>query len=260
MTGLLRVLCLHGYMQNAQGFRARTGAFRKLMKSKLDLVYVTAPHKATAVQPPPVADGTQADYEIERFDSDAAAWWNETSDDVWGDIRTSAKFLAGEIRDKGPFDGILGFSQGASMAAIMMALIQAGHKAPHVPSKNPEPLELVREIGTSCPKFKFAMLFAGFYVNMREFVDLIKYSGPIHGRNIHIGGRKDMIVPMIRSRRLGVLAFTKPVVVVHTQGHYVPMDADSCSEYRKFIDDVAPHILKRRAESSVDSSEEKPSS
>ncbi|PIA14363.1 hypothetical protein COEREDRAFT_65743, partial [Coemansia reversa NRRL 1564] len=202
MTGLLRVLCLHGYMQNAQGFRARTGAFRKLMKNKLELVYVTAPHKATAVQPEPVADGTQADYEIERFDKEAAAWWNETSDNVWNDIRISAQFLVKEITEKGPFHGILGFSQGSSMAAIMMALIQA--------------------VGALCPEFKFAMLFAGFYVNMREFEDLIRYSGLINARSIHVGGRKDMIVPMIRSRRLGTLSFKKPVVIVHTQGHYVP--------------------------------------
>ncbi len=44
MTGL-RVLCLHGYRQNGNMFREKTGAFRKLLKKHVtEFVYIDAPH------------------------------------------------------------------------------------------------------------------------------------------------------------------------------------------------------------------------
>lgn len=42
----LRVLCLHGYAQTADIFRTRTGSGRKSLKSRLEFVYVDAPHDA----------------------------------------------------------------------------------------------------------------------------------------------------------------------------------------------------------------------
>lgn len=40
----LRVLCVHGYRQSGASFREKTGALRKLLKTKVHLVYVDAPH------------------------------------------------------------------------------------------------------------------------------------------------------------------------------------------------------------------------
>jgi hypothetical protein len=45
---LLRVLCLHGYAQNGELFRARTGALRKHLKATCEFTFVDAPHLATA--------------------------------------------------------------------------------------------------------------------------------------------------------------------------------------------------------------------
>jgi hypothetical protein len=44
MTGL-RILCLHGYRQNGNIFREKTGSLRKLLKKHVaDFVYIDAPH------------------------------------------------------------------------------------------------------------------------------------------------------------------------------------------------------------------------
>jgi hypothetical protein len=44
MTGL-RVLCLHGYRQNGNMFREKTGSLRKLLKKHVaDFIYIDAPH------------------------------------------------------------------------------------------------------------------------------------------------------------------------------------------------------------------------
>lgn len=42
---LLRILCLHGYRQNGNMFREKTGSFRKLLKKHVaEFVFIDAPH------------------------------------------------------------------------------------------------------------------------------------------------------------------------------------------------------------------------
>ena len=41
----LKVLCLHGYRQNAVSFREKLGAFRKLVGKRVDLVFFSSPVK-----------------------------------------------------------------------------------------------------------------------------------------------------------------------------------------------------------------------
>ena len=94
----LRLLCLHGYMQNAavynlssasclsllqrhasqvasttrcstQVFRARVGSLRKALKSRADLVFVDGPHAVTA------ADGVLA-AEAGAASTHQRAWWS----------------------------------------------------------------------------------------------------------------------------------------------------------------------------------------
>ena len=43
-----RILCLHGYAQNGDFFRLRTGALRKALKSVAEFHFIDAPHLATA--------------------------------------------------------------------------------------------------------------------------------------------------------------------------------------------------------------------
>jgi hypothetical protein len=40
----LRILALHGFLQNAEGFRKRTGSLRKALKSHAELFFLQAPH------------------------------------------------------------------------------------------------------------------------------------------------------------------------------------------------------------------------
>lgn len=45
----LHILALHGYRQNAETFRQKTGSFRKLVQKWAYFTYVTAPHRVTVV-------------------------------------------------------------------------------------------------------------------------------------------------------------------------------------------------------------------
>ena len=43
--GKLKLLCLHGYRQSGQGFRTKTGSFRKATTKFAEYSFVTAPHR-----------------------------------------------------------------------------------------------------------------------------------------------------------------------------------------------------------------------
>ena len=49
----LKVLCLHGFTQNAEAFRARTGSVRKNLKSRIEFVFLDGPHSAEGAKPTP---------------------------------------------------------------------------------------------------------------------------------------------------------------------------------------------------------------
>uniref|UniRef100_A0A915CYH0 Serine hydrolase FSH domain-containing protein n=1 Tax=Ditylenchus dipsaci TaxID=166011 RepID=A0A915CYH0_9BILA len=66
----LRVLCLHGYRQNATTFREKTGALRKAMKSRLEFEFLSAPLT------PNLEDRPTVDSDTTNFDDNSAkAWW-----------------------------------------------------------------------------------------------------------------------------------------------------------------------------------------
>lgn len=40
-----KILCLHGYRQDAKAFREKSGAFRKAVGKKAEFTFITAPHR-----------------------------------------------------------------------------------------------------------------------------------------------------------------------------------------------------------------------
>lgn len=45
----LKILAIHGYRQNAEVFRQKTGSFRKMVHKWAEFTYITAPHKVILV-------------------------------------------------------------------------------------------------------------------------------------------------------------------------------------------------------------------
>ncbi|KAJ2159834.1 Ovarian cancer-associated protein 2 [Coemansia sp. RSA 552] len=219
----MRVLCLHGYTQNAERFRARTGPFRRGLKRSLELVYMTAPHAATDFQP----QSTEAEP-----DGPSAAWWNR-SGDVWAEIRLSIQSIGKVIREQGPFDGILGFSQGSGMAAVLLALLQAARK-PEVLRADAEVAAAVQDL-SGCPELRFAFLFAGFYPDLPQF-DRLTRGHKIQIPSLHMVGMTDAIVPRERGEQLAQQAFADALLLTHEGGHFVPCNAAWRKQYQAFID------------------------
>jgi len=190
----LRVLCLHGFQQTGAVFKDRTGSLRKALKAVADLEYVTAPL-------------TIAPSEIEGFEenedgSAANTWWYPNRDrSEYRDVDTTLGFLQTVFAQQGPFDGVLGFSQGAAMTAMMCAYKQ-------------------RE-GYEWMQFGFAVLVSGFKpIDPVYHKLLFEPATQIDMPTLHVFGEGDVRVSPERSRALAD-AFKEPVVYPHAGGQYV---------------------------------------
>ncbi|KAK1764120.1 dihydrofolate reductase [Phialemonium atrogriseum] len=269
----LRILMLHGYTQSGPLFRAKTRALEKLLQKALSplglvptLIYPTAPNRLSArdvpgyVPPPPADEGGSAEAEAEADDSDSWAWYRK--DEATGAYRlldAGMRRLAETMRDVvgraqpppepsssssppgvgwGGIDGVVGFSQGGSMAAMLAAAMEtlpppaaAAGSGPG-PGSDPAPppreaplgadwdwVGAVREANGGVP-LRFAVVYSGFYAPPAELAWL--YEPPISTPTLHFIGSLDTVVDESRSQGL-VARCEDPVVAVHPGGHYVPI-------------------------------------
>lgn len=86
----------------------------------------------------------------------------------------SLRSLAATMRSKGPFEGVLGFSQGGGVVAGLLAAIQAGR--PEV---------------EGCQMPRFAMLFSGHVPGAGDLRRLLRECGPIAVPSFHCFGGTD---------------------------------------------------------------------
>ncbi|KAG0208242.1 hypothetical protein BGX28_000707 [Mortierella sp. GBA30] len=270
----LRILCLHGYTQNAISFTKKTAAFRKSLKDIADLVYVTAPH----IVPIPTL-GTPEEREVDELDNlepEAVpyGWWTSSPEKPqYKGFDKSLKELRDVLEKQGPFDGVMGFSQGASMASILQLLLERPHLSATMS-------------GCKHAPFKFAIIVSGFEprdsekmswytsqypvlgitsaalaarlgdghdsgnasdvsersvedIENKERVEQVSLFG-VQGASLHVIGRNDVIIEPERSE--GLLKhyqFRPPVTLYHDGGHYLPSNAASRQAYKSFVQSFA---------------------
>lgn len=193
--GKLKVLCLHGYRQNSKIFRERSGGFRKLFKKYIDFTFVAAPHEI-----PEDVNLTRPEEEREM------GWWFSKPNsynamdrtDICTGYQESLQVIKEKLLSNGPFDGIMGFSQGASLVSLLCIL-----------RSNP-----TEGIG-----FQFAILIAGFKSLVSPHAPL--YDTRIDCPSFHTIGATDGVIPTQASEEL-LAIFVNGVGYRHDGGHYVP--------------------------------------
>ncbi|GME49769.1 hypothetical protein L6R40_004260 [Neofusicoccum parvum] len=119
----VRILCLHGMGVNSAIFAAQTAHFRSLLPPNYEYVFLPA------MQPCEVAEGVAAFY------PGPYRCWYDTP--TTSNIEKAQALVLRYIKKAGPFDGVMGFSQGAALAASVM---------------------LRYELAGEVPPFKFAIL------------------------------------------------------------------------------------------------------
>lgn len=214
LSPTLNVLCLHGYRQNENVFRERSGAFRKMLKKHVNFVFVSAPHEI-----PNLARTAEAK---ER------GWWFSRGDrsynaldvsDVCIGFEESIQLVKETCERLGPFDGLLGFSQGAAFTSLLCALAQSCSDSFNLP-------------------LKFALLIAGFKSLLSTHSYL--YHTPIDIPTFHVIGVNDRVIPVAASEDL--LSFCKGAVAYrHSGGHYMPACPDLRSSLLKFLEPFVAH-------------------
>ncbi|XP_043267809.1 esterase OVCA2 [Venturia canescens] len=207
----LRVMAIHGYRQTDSVFSAKLGSLRKSFKQKIDFHFVRAPHLV-----PPL----DSNNEPKESGTEDAGWWFNTEDHVFKAIEPSNICVGFEdslaeiekaFQESGPFDGIIGFSQGGAFAAILCAMQQ----------------KKLLSI-----KFNFAILISGFKSLCKPHE--IYYDEKLHLRTLHVYGETDKVIPTVMAKELADL-FDNKTVVTHEGGHYIPGKKQI---YNEFIDEM----------------------
>lgn len=171
---------------------------RELLESSLTDRYpggveIVCPDGVLALAQNPSADWFHEDNDLDAEDDkppatttgmDFRAWWTELDDtNRYQALHQSLEFLANLLR-KNPVDGIVGFSQGATLATMLTSICEGGPKRMRALSTQGDPIR----IHPPQAPFKFALLscghkgtdkyYSGFYnprLRTPMFFDIAEY-------------------------------------------------------------------------------------
>ncbi|KAH6699763.1 serine hydrolase FSH [Leptodontidium sp. MPI-SDFR-AT-0119] len=131
----MRILCLHGRGSNNDIFKMQTAGFRSLLDDyEFDFVQGQMPH-------------TEGNWSLHTKDFSSSSLWGYFNLLDLEDIVETEQQVLQLAAENGPYDGILGYSQGATLAAQVLI-----KDALETAAQDPEHHH---------PPFKFAIFFNG---------------------------------------------------------------------------------------------------
>ena len=190
----ISILALHGYHGSAQTLRRQIAPLAEALPSSVDLTFVDAPSLA------------RGDF----------GWWHEGFTGWEATRDWIAELTAGEH-----FDGVIGFSQGAALAGLLLATQEAAGDAAG---------KTAHAFGFG---FGFGVMIGGFTSEEPRHAPLLRRK--LTTPSLHVTGRADGIVPMRDSLRLAE-RFADPVIVEHGGGHVIPTDPRALARIVEFVD------------------------
>ncbi|CAO2657502.1 Nn.00g036280.m01.CDS01 [Neocucurbitaria sp. VM-36] len=241
----IKLLMLHGYTQSGPLFQAKTGALRKTLSKAfpkgIELVYPTAPIRLTPADEAWLAGTTSTDANgkddasggEEAQQLDAWAWWRRKDQGggsyTYDGIEIGLGHIASVLKEQGPFDGVVGFSQGGACAAMVASLLEEGRRAafeaqvPNGGLRYPESFEGDAAGGIVHPPLKFAVSYSGFLA-VGENPYRAFYEPKIQTPVLHFLGTQDVVVDEKRSLALvnACAHADEKYVVYHPGGHFLP--------------------------------------
>lgn len=241
----IKILMLHGYTQNGPLFHAKTRALEKHLQKAFPGVSLTYPTGPLRLKPSDVPGFDPTSTE-DPDSIEAYGWWrrSNTSDPPeYVDLDRGLGTVASVLESEGPFDGVIGFSQGASLAAMVASLLegesrkQAFEKAKSESSLAiPYPASFER---LSHPPLKFCAAYCGFIApgeRYRGFYENPHIQTPV----CHFIGSLDSVVEECRTQALvdATGGAEKSQVVMHPGGHFVPSG-------KQYLDAVAAFIKQK---------------
>ena len=245
----LRILMLHGYTQSGPLFNAKTKALEKFLRKTfpgVTLSYPTGPMKLRASDIPGY-DSTKADED--NGEPEAYGWWsrsNTSEPPEYVGLEDGLSTVANTLQTEGPFDGVMGFSQGGALAAMVTSLLEGDARKEAFKSAQsksrlamPFPSSFVN---LSHPPLKFCVIYAGFVAPGDRYTAF--YEPQLRTPACHFIGSLDTVVEEARTDRLvdATGGAKKTTVVVHSGGHFVPNN-------RQYIDAVVAFVKAKTTDS-----------
>lgn len=222
MTTAKKILMLHGFVQSDKIFRQKTGGLRKnLQKMGYELFYPCGPEK---VDKSTLSHGN-ADKEEDKKDiqkqfnttldddeADLYGWWVRTASGAKGTLeytipQSTFDFLHDYIVENGPFEGIIGFSQGAGLGGYLVRDIN----------------RILALTPTEQPPLKFFISFSGFKLEPPQYQAVYDIDNDETPKSLHIQGELDGVVSEARVMKLyESYPESKRTLLKHPGSHFVP--------------------------------------
>ncbi|KIY94360.1 hypothetical protein MNEG_13602 [Monoraphidium neglectum] len=233
--GKLKVLCLHGFMQTADAFRMRVGSMRKALKSRVEFEFLDAPFLA--------GDHLSAEQIAELGGSASGRTWIKWADMAPGkrpsqstayiDFDQTYLHMVDGLRAHAP-DGVLGFSQGATAVALLLAQLKRRQD---------------RGLDLDVPAPRFAVLVAGFLPRDPTYSELLA-AERVTTPSLFVVGEADALVPP--ERTLALMDTFDPQstsLLRHAGAHMVPTcSGDVKRQMAEFLDGFKPPAAAAAAE------------
>ncbi|KAK6792511.1 hypothetical protein RDI58_011592 [Solanum bulbocastanum] len=209
---LPRFLCLHGF--RTSGAILKKQIFDKWpiqVVNKLDLVFVDAPFPS------------QGKSEVEGiFDPPYYEWYQFNKElKEYENFDKCLEYIQECMIKHGPFDGLLGFSQGAILSGALPGLQDTGMGL------------------TKVPKIKYLIIIGGAKMQIKSLAEKA-YSPAITCPSVHFLGEKDFLKP---SGIKLLESYVDPVVIHHPKGHTIPrFDEKGLESMLSFIEKLQAEI------------------
>lgn len=236
----LRILMLHGYTQSSAVFRAKTKSLEKSLSKAMppaprhghlkgypggiEMHFPSGPIHLDLTDLPDF-EGGDAYRDREMY-----AWWRPGAE---LDVDAGLERLAEVLDQDGPFDAVIGFSQGGAAAALVASLLEPGRREAFNSFKTiggmgfPEAFVRDGESLVQRP-MKFAVAYSGFGLVTHSKLQAF-YSPKLSTPMFHVLGTLDTVVEEKRSLSLVEVCVegrgnqgAAPRIVYHPGGHFVP--------------------------------------
>ncbi|KAG6548641.1 hypothetical protein Mapa_009795 [Marchantia paleacea] len=208
----LKVLALHGSRTSGAILKKQVSKWSPAIHDLIDFTFLDGPTPAQG------ESDVQHIYEGPYFE------WMQSNKDYteFYNYRESIAFVIDYVEKNGPFDGLLGFSQGATLAGCIVALQR-------------RKWDILGKSAADLPPIRFFIAISG--ANLRDpGINDVYLGTPMDVPTLHLIGAKDfMCEPSTQ-----FLQFWKdPVTIKHPQGHTVPrLDEAAVTTFVTFLKQV----------------------
>ncbi|GER37994.1 calmodulin-related protein [Striga asiatica] len=223
-----KILCLHGFRTSGSFLKKQISKWDPSIFADFEMEFPDGIYPAggkseiEGIFPPPY-------FEWFQFNKDFTEYTN---------LEACIDYLCDYIVSKGPFDGLLGFSQGATLSALLVGYQAQG------------------KILNEHPPIKFVVSISGSKFRDQTICE-IAYKDSIKAKSVHFIGEKDWL--KLPSEDLAS-AFFNPLIIRHPQGHTVPrLDEDSVQKLGNWTKEINVHLQSSTNEASLNDRMEKQS-